>query len=105
MPAERAKARGVYAGEFVYFHDESCRRAFEARREYLERMDRVHHADWTNPLAPDRDPVCGMTVDARSPAVSLREGDRLVRFCCESCRDAYEARQKYLDALLDVRYA
>jgi len=41
-----------------------------------------------------RDPVCGMHV-AEEVSLPLREGNELVRFCSEACRDAYagEARK------------
>jgi YHS domain-containing protein len=35
-----------------------------------------------------RDPVCGMHV-AEEVSLPLQQGDQLVRFCSEACRDAY----------------
>jgi YHS domain-containing protein len=35
-----------------------------------------------------RDPVCGMHV-AEEVSLPLRDGNELVRFCSEACRDAY----------------
>jgi YHS domain-containing protein len=37
------------------------------------------------------DPICGMKVD-RAKAVKIRRGMQTFYFCCEGCRDTFEAR-------------
>lgn len=45
----------------------------------------------------DRDPVCGMNVDAAKAAASLTHEGSSYYFCCRSCADKFEAEpQKYL---------
>lgn len=50
------------------------------------------------PAAPDRDPVCGMTVKPDSPYQAQHAGQRL-RFCSQHCLDRFGAEpHKYLSA-------
>ena len=42
VDTEKAQSRGSYNGEDVYFCDENCRRAYEARRAYLDSLLHVH---------------------------------------------------------------
>ena len=42
VDTEKARSRGTYNGEDVFFCDENCRRAYEARRAYLDSLLRVH---------------------------------------------------------------
>ncbi len=46
------------------------------------------------PAAPTAiDPICGMTVQIDSAAVSLEVGDEVFYFCCAGCRTAYAREQ------------
>lgn len=44
VDSEKAAVWGTYGGDTVYFCDENCRRAYEARRAYLDSLLRVHQA-------------------------------------------------------------
>lgn len=39
----------------------------------------------------ETDPVCGMQVDPREAAATSIVGDRVVYFCAEGCKDAFDA--------------
>ena len=41
VDTEKARSRGAYNGEDAFFCDENCRRAYEARRAYLDSLLRV----------------------------------------------------------------
>ena len=46
------------------------------------------------PAAPTAiDPICGMTVQIESAAVSLEVGEEVFYFCCAGCRTAYAREQ------------
>ena len=45
VDAEKARSQGTDNGEDVFFCDENCRPAYEARRAYLDRLLRVH-SNW-----------------------------------------------------------
>lgn len=43
-----------------------------------------------------KDPVCGAYVDADA-TISVRNGDKVIRFCSYDCRDRYLEEQKKLE--------
>lgn len=44
-----------------------------------------------------KDPVCGMTVDPGTAAASVEHAGRTWYFCCDHCREAFEADpERYL---------
>ena len=59
-----------------------------------------HHSDHASPEAPViRDPVCGMIVDPAAGKPSLAYEGHVYHFCCQGCRDKFEATpEQYLSA-------
>lgn len=51
----------------------------------------------SEPIKPEVDPVCGMTVTPETAESRHRHGDRIFYFCCSGCRDRFAADPgKYL---------
>jgi YHS domain-containing protein len=48
-------------------------------------------------MGQERDPVCGMTVDAASPYSATHDG-HTYHFCSENCRDRFEAQPSHYAA-------
>jgi P-type Cu+ transporter len=50
----------------------------------------------TQPVSPQKDPVCGMTVDPASAKASYEHAGRTYYFCCSGCRDKFRVEpEKY----------
>ena len=46
------------------------------------------------------DPICGMTVDEQQPGAVLARAGETIYFCCEACRNQYQARDIAISRLL-----
>ncbi len=87
-----------YKGETYYFCSESCKKSFEANPEkYLPKKSSADTAEKA------KDPVCGMTVDPKSPHTLKAEYQgETYYFCSEMCRKSFEASpEKYVRTMAD----
>src|SRR5579871_1276033 len=106
MIVEPAQARGKarYAGETYFFCSPGCMHKFTANpAKYLTGAP----AESTSgPVAaprtakkPDKDLVCGMTVDPSTAAATVEHDRKLYHFCSRGCAEKFQRDPKrYLDA-------
>jgi len=84
-----------YKGETYYFCCDSCKKSFDANPEKYAGKKTPAHA--TEPAAV-KDPVCGMTVDPKSPNTHKTQYQgKTYYFCAEMCRRSFESDpEKYV---------
>ncbi|MBD3237160.1 MAG: hypothetical protein GF330_10675 [Candidatus Eisenbacteria bacterium] len=82
----------VYQGQELRFCCPSCLREFEsAPGRYLEKMREAVIEDQRAIYPIDTCIVSGQKLGSMGPPVNLLYRNRLVRLCCEGCRNAFEA--------------
>ncbi|HLI45082.1 MAG TPA: permease [Acidimicrobiales bacterium] len=88
-----APARAVHGSLQVYFCSEHCRDRFMAEPEkYLGKGGEQGASERDQREAtPERDPVCGMTVDPADAPARQVHGGRTFYFCNVGCRDRFVA--------------
>ena len=101
MSVDPSRARGVaqYQGERYYFCSPGCmhRFVFEPARFLSAKYTPVPSDASNSPvqIAPARkvqkDPVCGMAVDASKAAASLEHEGMLYHFCSKGCAEKFKA--------------
>lgn len=107
MSVDPAKARGKasYQGNVYSFCSPGCMHRFVSEpTKYLAAANQNVDSDSRNSLiqiAPARkvqkDPVCGMTVDASNAAASIEYEGTLYHFCCKGCAEKFKIdQQRYL---------
>src|SRR5208283_2724138 len=107
MTVDPAKARGKaqYKGDTYHFCSPQCMHRFVSEpAKFLPEDDRLPFP--TNEAMPiqiaptrpaQKDPVCGMTVDASKAAASIEHEGKLYHFCCKGCAEKFKADpSKYL---------
>ena len=101
-PQARGKAR--YQGENYFFCSPGCMHKFTADpAKYVAANGEPAGAEGAAiPLArrkPDKDPVCGMTVDPVKAASSVEYEGKVYYFCSRGCAEKFQRdAKKYLDA-------
>ncbi len=101
MSVDPRRARGVaqYQGERYYFCSPGCmhRFVFEPAKFLSARYKPVPSDASNSPvqIAPARkvqkDPVCGMTVDASKASASIEHEGTLYHFCSKGCGEKFKA--------------
>src|SRR5208337_2544055 len=96
----QARGKAAHAGETYYFCSPGCMQKFvSAPEKYLPGADQPQESALPETAARklDKDPVCGMTVDATHAAASVEYGGRLYHFCSRGCAEKFKGDQeKYL---------
>jgi len=100
-PQARGKAR--YQGENYFFCSPGCMHKFTANPAKYVAANSEPAADGTavQPVRrkPDKDPVCGMTVDPATASSSVEYEGKLYHFCSRGCAEKFQRdAKKYLDA-------
>src|SRR5271167_211415 len=101
MIVDPATARGVaqYQGDIYCFCSPQCMHRFTA--EPAKYLVADYKPGMPSPTAPgqvssavhavQKDPVCGMKVDASKAAASLEHEGKLYHFCCKGCAVKFKA--------------
>ncbi len=96
----QARGKALHAGETYYFCSPGCMQKFvSAPEKYLPGADQPQEGAWPETVGRklDKDPVCGMTVDATHAAASVEYEGRLYHFCSRGCAEKFKGDQeKYL---------
>ena len=87
--SENSPFKSVYNHSTIHFCCERCKQKFDAEPEkFLAPAGGA--ATGTGSDAPERDPVCGMTVSKNSPFRSVYNHST-IHFCCERCKQKFDA--------------
>ena len=96
----QARGKAAHAGETYYFCSPGCMQKFvSAPEKYLPGADQPQESALPETAGRklDKDPVCGMTVDATHAAASVEYEGRLYHFCSRGCAEKFKGDQeKYL---------
>jgi P-type Cu+ transporter len=87
----RAAGQAEYKGRIYYFCHSSCRERFaQSPQSYLAPAPQLFTV-LNNRPKPERDPVCGMSVDPLSAAANAEFEGKKYYFCCPSCAVKFQS--------------
>ncbi len=98
----QARGKAQYQGETYFFCSPACMHRFTADpAKYVAGNGEPANVAAAKPARkkPDKDPVCGMTVDPATAASTAEYDRKLYHFCSRGCAEKFQRDpKKYLDA-------